>query len=176
MWAGAAGLFASLLFLIGCGSNDESPADELVRYEIVAGELSFEFGEPQDSVVPVPDALLVVGEDGEATYEFADHPQIEFRLDDAELSDLEAALDEISFEEADQELSGATEQGLPALSVTHDGTTVHLGDKYLEINYGEGPVVADQMSDLLDELESLLGHAPGVEEATDEYLRGLKRG
>jgi hypothetical protein len=164
-----------LLFFSGCDDDGSEDSGEIVRYEIDAGEFNFDIGEPQDSVVPIPHTLLVVQTNGRASYEFADRSQIDFRLSEDDLSRLESDVNSIDFEEADAELSGETREGLPAFSVTHDGTTVDLGDEFTAINDGEGPEVARQMNDLLNELDSLIGHAPGVEAVTDEYLQALKR-
>jgi hypothetical protein len=159
----------------GCGGSESDESGELLRYEIEAGELDFSFDEPQDSVVQVPDAVFVVETDGRATYDFADEPTIHFRLSDAELSRLRSELDAIDFQRADEELSGPTTGESPKFSLTHDGTTVELGDEANEINYGEGPIVADQISDLEERLGRLLRRVPAVEKASDEYLRSLKR-
>jgi hypothetical protein len=171
-------LLLGFVTLTGCGTNDAASKDsgELLRYEISAGKLRFVFGEPQDSVVPIPDSLLVVQTDGEATYKFADQPEIEFQLEEADLSRLESDLDEIDFEEASDTIGGPTKKGLPAFSVTHDGTTVDLGDRFTAINEGEGPAVADQMNDLLSGLDKTVNHAPGVDDARNNYIRSHPNG
>ena len=170
-----AAVVLALVVWAGCGDDESDENGELLRYEVNAGELDFSFDEPQDSVVRVPNALLVVRTDGRATYDFATERTVHFRLSDDDLAKLKSDLDAIDFEEADEELSGPTTEGLPSFSITHDGTTVRLGDEATEINYGEGPPVADQISDLEDRLGGLMRRAPGVEEATDRYLRELEK-
>jgi hypothetical protein len=85
-----------------------------------------------------------------AVFRVADRPPKRFRVDGTELQDLAAAVDEVDLASAEAEFGGGAAQGRPTFSVSHDGTTLHLGDEFAAINYGEGPELADQVADLLD--------------------------
>lgn len=152
-----------MLAVGGCGDDDSAATStELVRYEITAGVLEFKFGEPQDSVVPIPNSLLVVQANGEATFERGNRGETAFQLDAKDLARLEANLAAVDFEAAEDTLSGTPPKRLPAFSVTHGDIEVDLSDDFFGIADGEGPVVADRMSDLLIDLDRIVRQRPGA--------------
>src|SRR3954463_3985764 len=93
-------------------------------------------------------------------------PVVKFRLSKQQLNDLNATVDDIDFAEADETLSSPPLKKSPAFLLSHDGTTVTLGETFTAINRGEGPEVADQIFDLLDQTEAFLGR-PEIEKASD---------
>jgi hypothetical protein len=161
-----AAMLVAAMVAAGCGGDDtpDEETGELVRYEVNGGRLVFDLDSPDDrSVVPIPDAVLVVERNARATFRVADRPAKRFTVAPAEFQDLAAAVDEVDFASAEAEFGGGAAQGRPTFSVSHDGTTLHLGDDFAAITYGEGPELADQVADLLGILGQIAGrgsHAP----------------
>jgi hypothetical protein len=154
--------------VIGCGSESNAPSsNELVRYEVAAGELGFELGEPQDSVITIPRIRLVVRDDATATYVIGDQPEVDFKVDGRSFSRIQEQLEAIDFAEARRQLDSEQEHGAPVITVAHRGATVELGDKFFGAYDGRGPRMAGRVSYLVDELERVARRSPEARKAVD---------
>lgn len=109
-----------------------------------------------------------------ATYAFNGQPPVTYRVGHQDFLGLQDALAAVDFQEAEQSLGGATRKGVSRISVSHDGTQVHLGSRFFVAGQGRGPVIADEMDNLLLVLDRIAATAPGAREAREAWARSIR--
>lgn len=167
----AAFLFAIAALVAGCGDGEDALSDDqLVRLEI-EGTLDFRMDETdgREHIVEL-DESIAIDEDGRGTRTSSSFEgQESFEVSAEQMTDLEDALAQLDLDQL-EELYGAEGADAATTSLTYDGQTIVLGDRFAAVNVGED----EEQHDLLFKATTLISDLSAealpaeVQEANEE--------